>query len=227
MEAAAQTLPKRDERETLGEDTLKPTTVIRRVFNASIREYCSTRLRDGITGNISTFLGRLSDSCSYEHTKNFFLFCLVLSLREAFSELLEKESCAISQKQTPIFLVTATEHKLKTDLSKLLATREWSLNFLREAANGRNIVAKQIIQTISYLGLLNGSKAALEDDATMDLLVKDRAKRGEANQDSGREKNLSANSLTGDILAELRLRLRRGQLWRDDPWWPQAAEEDL
>lgn len=193
------------------EEVMEPLATIGQAFNHSIREYCRTRNPGSSAENGATFLGRISDFGSYEHKKNFLLFCLVLNLRELL--------------HTPAVLVHETGSKPNTDLVILLTTKEWSLMFLRKVAEDGNILAERIWQTLLCLGLFRNGRGA-EDD-TLDLVVRNKQAAGKSDKDadSGREKNLSATSLTGDILAELRLRVRKGQIWKDDPWWPKPSGE--
>lgn len=194
-----------------GEEVMEPLTLLRQArqeFNRSIVEYRDTRIPCGPARPDSTLLGRISDPKSHEHEQNFFIFCFILNLRELFNAQDE-----------------ATELKLKADLASLLVNKDWSFKVLRGAAEEGNVLADHIWQILERLGLLRNGRGMEED--TVDLVVKNRMaeENDEKNRDSGREKNKSAASLPADILAELRLRLRRGQIWKDDPWWPKPSEE--
>lgn len=212
MAATAKSLPQNDGDPGGAEEAMTPLATIRQAFNCSIREYCDKRTPGSSAENRSTFLGRISDFSSYEHKWNFFLFCFVLNLRELL--------------HAPAAQATMAEPKIKTDLAILLATKEWSLMFLRKTAEDGNIPAGAIWQTLSCLGLLRNGRGT-EDD-TLDLVPGNKLFSGKSpkDKDSGKEKNMSATSLTGDILVELRLRIRKGCLWRDDPWWPKASKEE-
>lgn len=209
MVATAKSLPQKDMDLGDAEEAMTPLAMLRQAFSHSIDEYRGTRIPGGPAWSDFTFLGRISDSSSHEHKQNFFLFCLILNLRELFN--------------VPD---GAAECKLKTDLAVLLVNKDWSFKVLRSAIGEGNVLADRIWQTLSYLGLLRNGKGMEED--TMDLVVKNRLaeENDEKNRDSGREKNKSASSLPADILAELRLRLRKGQIWKDDPWWPKPSKED-
>lgn len=220
MVAAAQ----RDDDVGGAEEALLPMDAIRREFADSIRRYCAL-VPGSLAGNPSTFLGRLSDSSSFEHEKNFFLFCLISFLRRALQDLIEPESAAVlpprSRMGGPLYLVTATEHKIKNDLLILLASQEWSLSFLRQAGDRGNILAKLICQALSYFKLFGGRYAS----ADRTVYSPTREERSYEKSEGGREGNRSVTSTREDVIVELRLRLRRGRLWEDDPWWPQPSEE--
>lgn len=80
------------------------------------------------------------------------------------------------------------------ELNQLIYTTRWSVDFLQRASNIGNFLAKSILQVIEKI------------------------------PQSGAEENVSSNKgiTKEDALKEVRHRLQRGKLWRDDPWWPKA-----
>lgn len=90
------------------------------------------------------------------------------------------------------------DSKTKLDLGLLLTRSYWDEALMFDEAGKGNAVAKQIC----------------------DILRIDRA--SVANSKRCGYKGLNVR----DALSELRVRLRRGLLWRDEPWWPKLPEPE-